>query len=249
MLDYGVDGVYVCFRSHAGEPPQDDLYGYNEPWLRALRDELGFDPPPDEVRGSAWLSRRMQTIRGASYSVLLTELRDVVGALPVWVGVAEEPDILIAGHAERENPERALHRARLDVSGWCRDGLVDAVIVVASRNNPCDPSVAELYRDAAARFDKTLYAWLNMISCFPNADGSWQKRTPTPDELRRIVAGAQASPVDGLVLHEAADLEFSYWRTFVDGVKGTRITPHPDRDAQWDALADGASSGCDSACP
>ena len=29
VLGYGVDGVYMCFRSHAGEPQEDDEFGYN----------------------------------------------------------------------------------------------------------------------------------------------------------------------------------------------------------------------------
>jgi len=236
VLGYGLDGVYVCFRSHAGEPEEDDSFGFNEPWRRELRDEVGFDADPDVVRGNAWLARRMQKVRGRSYSVLLRELRELAGDRPVWVGVAEEPDVLVAGHAEKENPARALHRARLDVRGWCRDDLVDAVIVVASRTNPCDPSVAELYRDATVRFGKKLYPWLNLVSVFPDAEAKWAKRTPTADELRAIVRSAETSDVDGVVLHETADLEFSYLRVYVDGQKNAINDPHPDREAQWDAL-------------
>jgi len=168
--------------------------------------------------------------------VLLGELRELVGSRPVWVGVAEEPDVLVAGHAEKETPTRCMHRARLDVRGWCRDDLVDAVIVVASRTNPCDPSVAELHRDATVRFGKKLYPWLNLVSWFPDAEANWAKRTPTADELRAIVQSAEPAEIDGVVLHETADMEFSYKRLYTDGRKNTVNDPHADREAQWDAL-------------
>jgi len=239
VLNYGVDGVYVCFRSHAGEPAvaddhaadEDDSYGYNEPWMQQIRGELGISPSPGTIRASSWLSRRMQMLRGRSYTILLQGVRELVGSKPLWVGVAEEPDLLIAGNTEKDRP--AHHRVRLDVSGWCRNGLVDAVLVVTGRSNPCDPSPAELYRDATARFGKSLYAWLNMIAFFRGPDGSAQKRTPTPDELRAIVRSAEDACVDGLVLHEVLGLEFSYLkRAPGDVLRG----PHHDRDAQWDAL-------------
>ena len=242
VMGYGVDGVYVCFRSHAGEPAvadehvadADDSYGYNEPWMQQMREELGINPSPETIRASPWLSRRMQTLRGRSYTILLQGVRELVRSSPLWVGVAEEPTLLIAGHTEKDRP--AHHRVRLDVSGWCRDDLVDAVLVVTGRSNPCDPSPAELYRDATARFGKSLYAWLNMIAFFRGPDGSGQKRTPTPDQLRKIVAAVQDDEVDGAVLHEVADLEFSYQRIYIDGKKDSKIKPQTDRNAQWDAL-------------
>jgi len=240
VLGYGVAGVYVCFRSHARPDPalpfEDDQYGYNEPWVGQLRTETGIDASPEHIRASAWLAYRMQKIRGASYTALLAEVRQTVGTLPVWVGVAEEPDILIAGRMEKENGDRAHLRARLDVSRWCRDGLADAVVVVASRMNPCDPSVAEIYRDTTGRFGKGLYAWLNMISHFPDTTGTIAKRTATAGELGDIVAKSQRSPIDGIVLHETADLEFSYRRALADGKIETIIEPQNDRDAQWDVL-------------
>lgn len=236
VLDYGVSGIFVCFRSHAGEPEEDDQFGYNEPWLQKLRDQTGVNASPSQIRNNAWLAYRMQKIRGDSYTLLLQLVREAAGTRPVWAGVSEEPDILLAGHSEKENPQRSLHRARMDISRWCREGLVDAVVAVASRINPCDPSIAEIHRDTTARFDKPLYTWLNMISQFPNCDGKIEKRTPRPDELRTIVARARECQIDGLALHEVADLEFSYTRIYVDGKKGTIINPHPDREAQWDAI-------------
>ena len=236
---YSVDGFYVCFRSHAKEPDEDDEYGYNEPWRQQLRDETGIDPPTAEIRNNGWLAFRMQKIRGGSYTQLLREVRQTIGSLPLWVGVAEEPDILVAGHCAKENPTRAYHRARLDVRGWCREGLVDTVIVVSSRMNPGDPSVAEIYRDATERYDKKLYTWLNLIAFYWSSSDGKVKRTPSPHELRTIVTGADQHEVDGLVLHEAADLEFSYLRIYLDGKKTkweTRVEPQLDREAQWDAL-------------
>ena len=169
--------------------------------------------------------------------MLLREVREAAGGLPVWVSTAEEPDILIAGHSEKENPGRALHRARMDLSRWCREDLVDAVVVVTSRLNPCDPSVAEVWRDTTARFGKKLYTWLNMICHFHDGQGQLAKRTPTPEELRGIVQRSRRCRIDGLVLHEAADLETSYRRVVVDGERRVVNEPHPDPEAQWDALA------------
>ena len=166
-------------------------------------------------------------------------MREAAGTLPVWVGTSEEPDILIAGHSERENPGRALLRARMDLGRWCREDLVDAVVVVTSRLNPCDPSVGEIYRDTTARSGKKLYTWLNMICHFHDREGNLTKRTPTPQELRGIVRAARACRIDGLVLHETADLETSYLRVYVDGRKQVANAPHPDREAQWDALLPG----------
>ncbi len=237
VLGYGVDGVYVCFRSHCGEPHRNDEFGYNEPWLNQLRDELGFVPSVEEQCDHPWLSYRLQKVRGTSYTHLLADIRNLVGdACPVWVGVGEEPDILIAGHSAKENPQRAFHRVRLDVRGWCRDGLVDTVIVVVSRLNPCDPSPAHIYRDTTDRYGKKLYPWLNLISHFRNSQGQAHKHTPPPDQLRKIVAAVQDDEVDGAVLHEVADLEFSYQRIYIDGKKDSKIEPQVDRDAQWDAL-------------
>ncbi len=239
VMGYGVDGFYVCFRSHALEPEQDDEFGYNEPWRKQLRDETGIDPPTAEIRDNGWLAYRMQKIRGASFTQLLREVRETVGGLPVWVGVAQEPDILVAGNSAKENTDRAFHRARLDVRGWCREGLVDTVIVVASRTNCGDLSIAELYRDATQAHGKKLYTWLNMIAQFWNNKEGRMKRTPSPDELRAIVASTDQNEVDGLVLHEAADLEFSYLRIYLDGTKTkweTKVEPQSDCDAQWDSL-------------
>ena len=239
VREYGVDGLFVCFRSHAGEPAEDDGFGYNEPWLKQLREETGVDAPPARIREFPWLACRLQRIRGDSYTVLLREVREAAGTLPVWVGTSEEPDILIAGHSGKENPERALLRARMDLSRWCREDLVDAVVVVTSRLNPCDPSMGEVYRDTTARFGKKLYTWLNMICHFHDGEGNLSKRTPTPPELRGIVRAARGCRIDGLVLHETADLETSYLRIYVDGSKQVANAPHPDRDAQWDALLPG----------
>ena len=236
VREYGVDGLFVCFRSHAGEPDEDDGYGYNEPWLKQLREETGVDAPPSRIRELPWLAWRLQRIRGDSYTVLLREVREAAGTLPVWVGTSEEPDILIAGHSEKENPERALLRARMDLGRWCREDLVDAVVVVTSRLNPCDPSVGEVYSDTTARFGKKLFTWLNMICHFHDGEGNLSKRTPTPQELRSIVRAARRCRIDGLVLHETADLETSYLRIYVDGKKQVTNAPHPDREAQWDAL-------------
>ena len=238
VMSYGPDGLYVCFRSHALEPDEDDEYGYNEPWRRQLYDETGVDTPTQEIRDNGWLSYRMQKIRGASFTQLLREVREVVGNAPVWVGVAEEPNILIAGSCAKENPTRTMHRARLDVNGWCREGLVDTVIVVTSRMNPGDPTTAQIYRDATQMHGKQLYAWLNLVA-FHWQHGSKLKRTPTADELQAIIARGAKHDVDGLVIHEAANLDFNYLRVYLDGKKQkweTRFSPPPDRDAMWDAL-------------
>ena len=239
VREYGVDGLFVCFRSHAGEPAEDDAFGYNEPWLKLLQEETGVDAPPGRIRELPWLAWRLQRIRGDSYTVLLREVREAAGSLPVWVSTSEEPDILIAGHSERENPGRALHRARIDLSRWCREDLVDAVVVVTSRLNPCDPSVAEVWRDTTARFGKKLYTWLNMICHFHDGEGQLAKRTPTPEELRGIVLAGRRCRIDGLVLHETADLETSYRRVVVGGERQVVNEPHADPEAQWDALAPG----------
>ena len=239
VREYGVDGLFVCFRSHAGEPAEDDEYGYNQPWLQQLCEKTGVDAPPERIRELPWLAWRLQRIRGESYTELLREVREAAGSLPVWVSTSEEPDILIAGHSEKENPGRALHRARMDLSRWCREDLVDAVVVVTSRLNPCDPSVAEVWRDTTARFGKKLYTWLNMICHFHDGQGQLAKRTPTPAELRGIVQRSRRCRIDGLVLHETADLETSYRRVVVDGERQVVNEPHPDPEAQWDALGPG----------
>ena len=55
------------------------------------------------------------------------------------------------------------------------------------------------------------------------------KGAPTPGELRGVVRSGRVCRIDGLVLHETADVKTSFRRVVNE--------PHADREAQWDALA------------
>lgn len=211
LLEYDIDGLYLCTRGHAkfcAPVCEPDYFGFNEPWIREYKEKYGAD-----IRTEPYDQERMNNIRGDSFTRFLKQARELTRnrGIPLVAGIRSEPDELWG--------ISPLGHMRLQWELWMQERIVDRLVVFTGDDDGgmTEDDMAESeYRSRLQPFMTNardhrieLLAWLRIWDWsrkYPHAPGD---KVPTkPEEaIAKLLRRCARIGLDGVVMHEALNFE------------------------------------------
>ena len=208
LLDYNIDGIYLCTRSHAfsGINPRDyyrgDVYGYNTPIVEAYQRKYGINILTDEFDFEKW-----NNIKGIFLTQFLTEASNLIHqeGKKLMVGIMSNPYTMM-------NISPLIH-IHLDYSRWIKEGIVDELLIAAGQDIVDFDS--DWLRKTQSRFRKQmhrkgrLYIWLRVWDWsgkFPKQEKPDIRTKPlkvVAETVRRVFE----ADFDGIAFHESLNIE------------------------------------------
>lgn len=208
VLEYDIDGLYLCTRSHAKHSIpvlEEDFYGYNEPWVRKYKERYGIDVLTEDF-DSGLLSQ----IRGESFTEFLRLAGERVRrkGIPLVVGLRK-------GKHEAMNMY-PYAKIFLDWRKWVKEGIVDEVSMCAGEDFHDQPpewlaEIGEEMAEYCLAHGKRMNVWVRLWDWSNKYVDRLSVPCPTkPAEvIRDIMSTLAAYPkLNTVALHEALNVEF-----------------------------------------
>jgi len=141
--DYGVDGLFLCTRSHSWRPGLSGRQTYPQ-----TTDEFGFEPPVVEeyrrrhdvdIRTEEFDNDLWQRVKGDQYTEFLRMLRDRLHPknLPIIININQDR-LRFMGQAYQLGGDA--YRLHKDWERWVDEDLVDGIAVPWDKQDPTDGS-------------------------------------------------------------------------------------------------------------
>lgn len=135
--DYGVDGLFLCTRSHSWYPGMGgrstydhmvDEFGYEDSVVEEYQNRYGVDIRHDDFEKDLW-----HRIKGDQYTEFLRQLRKLLGRLPIIININTERLRFMGQVYQRGGKSYRLYK---DWERWVEEGLVDGICVPWTRMAP-----------------------------------------------------------------------------------------------------------------
>ena len=141
--DYGVDGLFLCTRSHSWRPGlsgrqtyprMTDEFGFEQPVVEEYQRRHGVDIRMEEFDNNLW-----QRMKGDQYTEFLRMLRRRLRPknLPIIININEER---LRFMGQIYQPGGNAYRLYKDWERWVDEDLVDGIAVPVDRQDPDDGS-------------------------------------------------------------------------------------------------------------
>lgn len=222
LLAYGADGIFFSDRTHSNMDLRQVEYGFNEPVIARYRDLQGTDP---REPGGCDLEA-FSKVQGEHYTQFLREAAQRIRAAGArcMAKVSWQRDGRIAGRLS------ALHKSFFEWKTWCRDGIVDELVIGGDAATGIDPEHVIPYYEtdvdsaSPAHFRETasettaIHRWLTTYNWGWKGEAectAGPTRCFTEPVIETMLDRCAESGLDGVLLHEAHGITASdQWELF-----------------------------------
>lgn len=215
VLDYDIDGLYLCTRSHAKfnvPHREEDYYGFNEPWMNKYIEQYGVDPRTEEFD-----SELLAAIRGESITefLRLASVRVRNKGIPLVAGIDKYPDSLVSIY-----PSGKLF---IDWKTWAQEGIIDELSACASEDVYIHTQewLEEVTVDMAGFCDShgvKLGIWLLLWDWGKKYERPNGKQTKPPEAFKEMMQRLSAYPkLNSVFIHEALNVELLHMWHVIKG--------------------------------
>ncbi|HHV63430.1 MAG TPA: hypothetical protein GXX51_12460 [Firmicutes bacterium] len=205
VLEYDIDGLYLCTRSHAKHSSpvrQEDYFGFNQPFVEKYKQRYGID-----ILTQDYEKEKLYAIRGESLTNFLSRVKKLTSSkgIPLSVGIMRTPYACMNMYP--------MAKLELNWRKWVDEGIVDELIVCAGED--ILDHGEEWLREVPAYFGRCremgrkLQIWFRLFDWSNKYCNRDEDEIPTKPAsvISDTVNLLRTMPIDGIAFHEALNIE------------------------------------------